>query len=517
LTYDWVAASATGTPIRSCLVMRPAAPVSAQPTLAEAGFIGGTGTPVNFGTGVNLGGNNWMVFATGNPASSTNVTCTVQNLTPGVTYYAAVYTFVGSGANKSFNTVLPPSGATASQQDGALLSIEVLPPPSIPVGGLQVLQVLGLFSGGAQNNISAFATITIGDPTIIVSTNGALTGLRTGTTTVTASYGGFTNTVNATVRPPAFTDNFSANHDYLVSRVTGTPYDGVYLNNGDVPESTFNGVGTGTTLGADANISSNNVLTVNNANGQWENDGDDGFFLFRYVPGDFQVAVHITGYDIIGYTFPGLGARAYSFGTNNTDIGAPLELAYTTNAAPPPEFLNGEDWVSFTRFDEFGIGTYARLNITNAVLQSTEPNPNNGDNWLLIVRQNGTNFNFYERSSNTAPWHLTPLQTAYQVPQFAGLPMQVGIEFAQYTPTPAYAQFDSYMLDGPPPSLSIVPGAGGSISVSWPAVPGYALQWTTSLNPASWQAGPAPIVTGYATYTVTMPASGSTRFFRLKH
>jgi hypothetical protein len=334
---------------------------------------------------------------------------------------------------------------------------------------------------------------------------------------VTASFGGFTNTVNATVRPPAFTDNFGANHDYLVSHVNGTPYDGVYLNNGDVPESTFNGVGVGMTSAADANVSSNNCLTVTNANGQWENDGDDGFFLFRYVPGDFQVAVHITDYLIAAYTFPGLGARAYSFGTNGTDIGSPLELAYTTNATPPPEFLNGEDWVSFTRFDEFGIGTYARLNIQNGVLQSTQPNPNNGDNWLLIIRQNYTNFNFYERASNTAPWRLTPLQTSYQVPQFANLPMQVGIEYAQYTGNPAYGHFDSYMLDAPPPVLTIATVGNGTVNVSWPAVPGYTLQYTDSLSPTSWHSAPAPVLTGPATYTVNMPESVSDRFFRLIH
>src|SRR5207248_906928 len=161
-------------PIRSMLVMRAGAPVTAAPTLAQAGQIGGIGSPVNFGTGVNLSGGNWMVFATGNPAPSTNVTCTVKGLTPGVSYYAVVYTFTGSGGTKSFNTLVPPSGASTNLQDGALLSLEVLAPPPIPLGGLQVLQVLGHYQGGATVNVSPFATITIGNPSIIVTTNGAL-------------------------------------------------------------------------------------------------------------------------------------------------------------------------------------------------------------------------------------------------------------------------------------------------------------------------------------------------------
>src|SRR5205814_10611994 len=100
LTFNWVGASASGSPIRSLLVMRAGGPITAQPTLSQAGSIGGTGSPVTFGSGVNLGGGNWMVFATGNPAASTNVTATVKGLTPGVVYYAAVYTFTGSGPNK---------------------------------------------------------------------------------------------------------------------------------------------------------------------------------------------------------------------------------------------------------------------------------------------------------------------------------------------------------------------------------------------------------------------------------
>src|SRR5262249_7688859 len=142
ITFGWVAASSAGDPIRSALVMRAGGPITAQPTLAQAGQIGGSpSSTVSFGSGVNLGGGNWLVFATGNPAGSTNVTATVKTLTPGVVYYAAVYTFVGSGGTKSFNTVLPATGATASLQDGQLLNISVLPPPTVPMGGIGQLQV----------------------------------------------------------------------------------------------------------------------------------------------------------------------------------------------------------------------------------------------------------------------------------------------------------------------------------------------------------------------------------------
>src|SRR5204862_7575045 len=63
LTFSWVAADSGGNPIRSMLVVRDGGPVSAAPTLSQAGSIGGTGTPVTFGTGLSLGGGNWMVFS----------------------------------------------------------------------------------------------------------------------------------------------------------------------------------------------------------------------------------------------------------------------------------------------------------------------------------------------------------------------------------------------------------------------------------------------------------------------
>jgi hypothetical protein len=212
------------------------------------------------------------------------------------------------------------------------------------------------------------------------------------------------------------------------------------------------------------------------------------------------MAVHIIDYDIINYTFPGLGARAYSKGTNGTDVGAPFDLGLT----------NGESWVSFTRFDEFGIGTYARLNIDNAVLQSTQPNPANGDNWLLIIRQNGTNFNFYERASSTDPWKLTPLRTSYQVPQFAGVPMQVGIQFAQYTGAPAAAHFDNFMLDviKPAPILQ-VNLSGQNVVLSWPDAPGAILQSSTALLPANGRPCPA--------HPLPITASVRRRFPSLMH
>ena len=523
MTFKWVASDGAGNPIRSALIMRAGGPITAFPTLAQAASIGGTGTPVNFGTGLSLGDGNWLTFATGNPAASTNVTCTVQNLSPGVVYYAAVVTFVGSGGNKSFNTVLPPAGATASLQDGALLGISIPPVPSIPMGGIAKPVVLGAFQGGSLVDISAHVLLISTNAAVVVSTNGILTGMGNGTTFISASYGGFTNVFSATVRPPKFTDEFAANHNYLGTGVAGSGWEGLYNVTGStnpIPNSEFTGAapGDGTTV-ADANVTSNGVLTVTQIGQGWENDAVAGFFLFKYVPGDFQMAVHLSGLEVAAYNQPGLLARAYSTGTNGNALGSPFVIGpLRTNSAGVIINTYGESWVSFTRFDEFGIGVYPRLDEDSAVQQNFNNNQDDGELWLLLYRSRGTNFNFYMRASSTAPWQNIPLVTEYHVPEFAGQPMQVGLMAGPWTfdgTTARTVQFEHFMLDTTTGSPLQITAAGANVILSWPPIPNATLQYTTSLLPPNWLGvvGTPTLTTNG--YSLTLPAGGTPTFFRL--
>jgi hypothetical protein len=322
-----------------------------------------------------------------------------------------------------------------------------------------------------------------------------------------------------TVRAATFNDEFNVSQNYVVNRQTNSPWSGVYLNQGDIPESTYVSGAPGNTTIADANISAAGMLTVTQAFGGWAANQDDGFFLFKYVPGDFQAAVHIANTNNLGgawgFNEAGLLARLYSTGTNGTDLGAPYTLGTVTNGT-----VNFETWVGFTKFDEFGFGTYARKNIANIEFQFTQPNPGSPDNWLLILRQNHTNFYFYERATNTAPWALTPKKTSFSgaggaLPDFAGQPMQVGIQLTPYTPGPLMAQFEHFMLDVESGSgLQISNGSGGNVIVSWPPIPGQ-LQSSTNVVPTSWQNVPGSPVLGPNGYSLSVPLSGRTMFFRL--
>ncbi len=514
MTFSWVSTNSDGSPAASILVMRAGGPVTAQPTYGLAPGYGGA-----FGAGLDLSDGNYVVAR----SSSSPTTVTVTGLTPGVTYYAAVFTFAGAYPDRVYNNLLPATGATVSQPDGLLESVQVLPVPSIPLGGLQVGQVIGYF-GGQPVNVSAFATITVANTNVVQFADGAFTGMGLGSTTAQIVYGGLTNTVGLTVRPPGFADEFGVPQDYLANGVTNSQWAGVYrqpVTANEVPLSEFVPVAGEGTVVADANISSNNVLTITASGSGWEENNVGGFFLFKYVPADFQMAVHINSYDINGYNMPGLLARAYGFGTNGATLGAPFVIGtLRTNASDQTGAVivntYGESWVSLTRFDEFGIGTYVRLNLDSAVHQSTQPDILDTNYWLLVSRSNGTNFNFYMRLSAAGPWRLLPNKTALHILEFAGAPMQAGLMAGPWTGggDNRTVMYEHFMLDAAPLLLQ-VSRSGGDVDLSWPAVPGVVLQQTLSLSPVNWQPVPGTLVTNAGLVTISVPMTNAATFFRL--
>jgi hypothetical protein len=283
---------------------------------------------------------------------------------------------------------------------------------------------------------------------------------------------------------------------------------------------------------ADANISSNNTLTITAAGDGWEGGNAGGLFLFKYVPGDFQMAVHINTNDYqttIGpaqYHQPGLLARAYGVDTNGSP-GAPFGTV-VTNVNGTNDL--GEYWVSLTRFDEFTIGTYARITLDGGIppipqgtvggtTQNGQPDQADTNYWLLIIRsKGGTRFDFFKRLNPTDPWRRVPNNTSYQIPQFAGQPMQVGIMAGPWS-NPAGTQrtvhFENFMLDVNKPRLQIA-GSGNNVLLTWAPLSGVSLQYSLAASPTNWQLiSGTPVATNGALVTVSIPVSNSTTFFRL--
>lgn len=514
MTLNWVAADSLGNPVQSIAVMRAAAPVSAAPSLGQPL------TPSTvFGTPTSgLGAGNYVVFVSSPTPASTNNTVTVSGLAAGITYYAAIYTFTGSGNTAVFNNsvaVTPPNVT-----DGFLVGIQSSLPGGIPVGGIGQLLVQGIYQAGTNPPVlvddSALATVASANTNIVQVFGNVLTGMTNGVVPVTNSFTdrvSFTNVTTVTVRDPFFTDDFTNAHDYILDGVAGTGWDDLYIPSAatnPIPGSAYVPKAASGTAVADANISTNNMLTIISSGDGWENNNSGGFFLFKYVPGDFQASVHINSFNVAGFNQPGILARGYT--VTNGLIGAPLGLILNATNFP------SEYWEDLSRFDEFSIGTYARDNVDNVVSQNGQPDLGDGSFWLLISRTHGTNFSFFKRLTNTVPWRPVPNNTVFQHSYFAGQPMQVGLMAGPWTGTTGNqntVRFEDYMLDIVGGSPLTITQSGGNMTISWPPIPGT-LQQSTSLNPTSWQPVVGTPVLGTNGYSLTVPATpGGTDFFRL--
>ncbi len=112
-----------------------------------------------------------------------------------------------------------------------------------------------------------------------------------------------------------YTDNFTTNVNYLTNGVAGTIWDGVYFGAGEFDNTGLGGGGPGETLQCDANLTTAATLTLQTTGTAWEGADDDGFFLFKVVPGDFSVSVHVVSpFDASAYNTAGLQARAFATG-----------------------------------------------------------------------------------------------------------------------------------------------------------------------------------------------------------
>src|SRR6266516_2407533 len=141
-----------------------------------------------------------------------------------------------------------------------------------------------------------------------------------------------------------YSDNFASPVNYLSNGLPGTIWDGVYFGAGEFANSGLGGGGPGQTIQCDAGITAANTLTMQTTGTAWEGADDDGFFLFKVIKGDFSAVVHVVSpFNNSAYNTAGLQARAFS------PNGDPL--------------AGKENYVSWTRFDEYGDANYLRSEV----------------------------------------------------------------------------------------------------------------------------------------------------------
>ena len=256
------------------------------------------------------------------------------------------------------------------------------------------------------------------------------------------------------------TDSFNVSVDYLTNGIAGSIWDGVYFGAGDFNNTGV--LGPGATVQCDANITAPGTLTLQTTGTAWENADDDGFFLFKVVPGDFSAVVHVVSpFNNAGYNTAGLQARAFM---------------------PDGDPLNGaENFVSWTRFDEYGFANYLRSEVDGGVTQINPGDYPNTNYWLRMDRVNGTNFLFYQKATKTAVWQSvsfpSPVNGARLVrADLAGKALQAGIMHATFSGLLG-VQFTDFSLSIsnasptaaplPPTQLVLATNADSGLNISW--------------------------------------------------
>jgi regulation of enolase protein 1 (concanavalin A-like superfamily) len=285
-----------------------------------------------------------------------------------------------------------------------------------------------------------------------------------------------------------FADNFSTSVNYLQNGLMGTIWDGVYFGSGEFDNTSG---GEASTLQCDANISAAGALTLQTTGTGWEGADDDGFFLFKVVPGDFSAVVEVnTPFNNAGYNTAGLVARAFSSNGN----------AYN----------GSENFISWTRFDEYNFANYLRNNVDGGVTQINPGDYPNGSYWLRIDRVHGTNFMFYQRTNAASAWELetfpAPVSgTILTRTDFAGLPLQVGIMHATFAGQLGVS-FSNFSLTESNATFAATPSPASNLLMATNANETLSLSWT----PATASAGSAVVLWTSTNLVKETPANGFT-------
>ena len=312
-----------------------------------------------------------------------------------------------------------------------------------------------------------------------------------------------------------YTDSFNTSVNYLTNGLTGTIWDGAYFGAGEFNNTGLGGGGPGATLQCDANITAASTLTLQTTGTAWEGPDDDGFYLFKVVPGDFSMSVHVVSpFDNSAYNTAGLQARAFAAGGN--------------------AYGGSENFVSWTRFDEdFGGGNswanYLRSEVNGGVAQINPGDYPNTNYWLRIDRVKGTNFLFYQKATKAGAWQLVSFPapvsgTTLRRPDLAGLPMQVGIihatfngqlgvQFTDFSLTESNVTFAA--APSPATGLTLTTNAGG-LSVSWTPGAGSAdslvVMWMGTNQPVKETPANGFTYTGNANYGFGSTLPGANYF-----
>ena len=311
-----------------------------------------------------------------------------------------------------------------------------------------------------MSNLTAGSTYSVA----VFSDNGASTAIAYNHSAPVAT---FTSAGTAPVLGTVFSDSFSSSFNYVANGIEGTMWDGIYLGAGE-----FNNVAV--------QFEPSTTLTAQSGGGERRDyfRGTFGkaqatgrlYLLFKNVTGDFScIAQIVTPFAATPYNTAGLQVRsAGPFGN--------------------PSGTGGENFLSLTRFDEYGFANYVR-NEVDGGLSQINPNGGAANYWLRVDRVGGTTFNLFETDKPSDPWS-SDFNTLSR-PDFAGLALQVGLIQCTFAPGAGSVNFANFSLHatnmGP---FASAPASPSGVLLSTNSATDLLASWT----PASGAAGSLVVV-----------------------
>jgi hypothetical protein len=389
---------------------------------------------------------------------------------------------------------------------GALMSVSVTGPSTVDAHGVGApIFVTADYANVTNVDVTALATITTSDPTVATLVNGDVFPQNAGAAIITASFGGVTGNLSVTVTDTNAWPTLLHHYPFHDPAGSGTITDTVGSINGTL-EGAAVLTGAQLVMPTPNPVSAPNGLPTTNS-GWVDFPANQGLVTSLPDEASFEIWVVWTGGPVWQEMcdFGQASTPGVSLGGGEYVMLCPFDGA---------NGLLRAEWDQNPTYDVTMQGPVLEANVLSQVVYTHDQ-----DRQLDKLYRNGV---LVASAQNTALWSSLPdtdnwmARDQWQDPMFQGS----YVDFRFWNGALTAGQAASLYAAGPEviagPTLKISV-SGNAVTLKWPAnVSGYTLQSSTDLATGNWTAvsGAPTVVSGLNVLTVT--ASRTATFYRLK-
>lgn len=466
-----------------------------------------------------------------------------------------VYSGVLAATNVAIDYAAGPNNFVSNP--GALQSVSLAVNTNMLQQGQQSLVAYGNFANVSGVPINGFPGIsfTSGNTNVLtVSASGSVQAVGFGTATITVNYGNQSVTYTITVAPLPQTSFLVADQGHnqvLQFSAVGTNWS---------PATVFVSAASGSfpsgTNGGTAALTAPSALVQDSAGNVYVGEAVNGGRVLKFTGrGAFLATLGTEGIDFTGVPDSmafGVDGNLYmstAFGTNATahvlqfNISSNLWTEFVPQYGPPNGFTAPRG-IAFGPYGNLYVCNRGGFAAANRMVQEFDTNGvyvqdlADGLSGPQAVTYDAVNSRFIVSVAATSldaigtNGVVTPIATGVGANILDAISVGLNVFFSDWSGSGVSVVTSAstaalvaggmvnaghIVLASLPPNLSIN-ASGTNIVVSWPySTPAYNLNSSASLNPPSWQSVTnQPALVGNQ-MQVTLPAAGSTRFFRLSN